>query len=118
VQKGDLDTTKTPAPVILDREEDLVPDSWVRSWSHVYMLRSMALSALAKTGRLPSSLNEILATTDLQIGTDTWGTPIRYTVSDGGFEFRSAGPDRTFGNADDIVAARTSITPQPQAEKP
>lgn len=35
--------------------------------------------------------------------TDAWGTPYRYTTTTNGFEIRSAGPDKTFGNADDLT---------------
>lgn len=68
---------------------------------------------LAKS-RYPESLSELVAFSD-SLGprevlcrlyrdqlTDEWGTPIRYTVQTAAPVILSAGPDRTFGTADDV----------------
>lgn len=34
---------------------------------------------------------------------DPWGVPYRYNTSTNGFDIRSAGPDKTFGTADDLT---------------
>jgi general secretion pathway protein G len=38
-----------------------------------------------------------------RIPVDSWATPFNYTPKEGGYEIRSAGPDRQFGSADDIT---------------
>lgn len=40
---------------------------------------------------------------------DVWGNPVRYSVSEGAFVVRSAGPDRKFGTVDDVVIRKDDL---------
>jgi hypothetical protein len=70
-------------------------------------LNTRVLEHRHRHGGLPESL-ECLSTSGLwpYLGTThEWGTPIRYSRQESGFELRSAGPDATFQTADDLVLA-------------
>ncbi len=62
-------------------------------------------SFTAGEGRVPDSLQEFLQKHPVTTGLfDAWGTEMRYErVSDEHFRLISAGRDRKFGTADDIV---------------
>jgi hypothetical protein len=65
-----------------------------------------SMEALAKHASLhsvepPSSMDQIK--TDPSWKLDPWRTPYRYRMVPGGFVITSAGPDKTFNTADDIV---------------
>jgi hypothetical protein len=57
--------------------------------------------------RFPDSLPELRGThargSHHAPHVDHWGTPFRYARTDAGYALRSAGPDATFGTADDLV---------------
>ena len=55
-------------------------------------------------GTLPVTLEPVLSQYRLR-ATDPWGTQLRYSPTGLRYELRSAGPDTTFGTADDVVAA-------------
>jgi len=65
---------------------------------------------LLKTGRLPRSLEELVAAKPGKMSprsiVDPWGTPIRYEIIDPQpmwYRLTSAGPDRRFETEDDLV---------------
>jgi hypothetical protein len=76
------------------------------------LLEDVADKVLAKgreMGELPASLDVLVGPGKAlsALPRDTWGTALRYKAvdrSEGVFELRSAGPNRTFGDADDVVA--------------
>jgi hypothetical protein len=97
---------------IVDTEEDLLPDPVDRTNNRLYMLRAAALLTMRRTGgSLPRTLEELVEDSRMPIGTDSWGTPFRYTPGTTDFELRSAGPDRVFGNRDDLLATLSRIGP-------
>ena len=53
-------------------------------------------------GQLPATLEPVLQRSD-KSGRDIWGTAIRYLPNGLRYELRSAGRDRTFDTADDVV---------------
>jgi hypothetical protein len=82
--------------------------------------------AAAHGGRLPESLAQAAEepirgaggkTIRMETGQhgaaqDIWGTALRYApAADGTFEVRSAGPDRAFGGADDLVEKGSATEP-------
>jgi hypothetical protein len=58
----------------------------------LYKLRIELRATHAQTGKYPMSLSEM----------DPWGTPIKFKVTDNGFDLYSAGPDTIAGTEDDI----------------
>ena len=114
-----VSTDTVPAGVMIDREAELIPDPWDRSWNRVYMLRNVALSSLRRTGELPADLPELVARSGFDFQEDAWGTPLQYSVAGKNFELRSAGPDRQFGTGDDIVADQSTMpSPREHATSP
>jgi hypothetical protein len=96
---------------MVDTEEDILPDPVDRTNNRLYMLRASALLTMRRTGSLPRTLDEMVEESRMPIGTDSWGTPFRYTPGTTDFELRSAGPDRVFGTRDDLVATQSRIGP-------
>ncbi|MFC2168551.1 type II secretion system protein GspG [Acidobacteriota bacterium] len=63
------------------------------------------VSFILMHGRSPENLKQLPQSAMLLIeDTDAWGIPVRYKrISDDSFQLFSAGSDREFGTADDIV---------------
>lgn len=68
-------------------------------------LRTAIFMFITEEGRTPKNLRELKAfSRQLGATLDSWGTPIRYKrLSDERFRLISAGKDRTFNTADDLV---------------
>lgn len=79
---------------------------------------SVALSAVEqavmtyeiRTGNLPDSLDALLQSTgdypdrrEMKVLSDSWGNPIRYTITNETFVLRSAGTDGVMDTADDLL---------------
>ncbi|MFW6131502.1 MAG: hypothetical protein ACOC5F_02775 [Candidatus Aminicenantaceae bacterium] len=60
---------------------------------------------IARTGRTPNSLNEVISTRVKLTGKkDAWGTAIKYIkISDDRFKLVSAGKDKLFNTEDDLI---------------
>jgi hypothetical protein len=97
--------------IIVDTEEDLIPDPVERTKNRLYVLRTAALRTMRRTGSLPRTLDELVEESGMQIRNDSWGIPFRYTPGTTDFELRSAGPDRVFGSRDDLLATVSRIGP-------
>ena len=65
-------------------------------------------------GSLPESLNALITKgaeanwngpyiRDGKLPVDPWGSAYQYTKKDNSYEIRSAGPDKSFGSADDVT---------------
>jgi hypothetical protein len=70
-------------------------------------LRQDADSVLASGDTLPMDARDMmshLSAADREYwGTDAWGNPIRFARAGGAYRMISAGPDGTFGTADDLT---------------
>jgi hypothetical protein len=94
----------------------LHPDPFDLTRVRLVQLRSMLREAMARGGKLPLSLNEVIPErmaplSRVEMRQDGWGRKLRFTRSDRDFEIRSAGPDGEFVTADDIVVTRFRVPP-------
>lgn len=97
--------------LVIDSEEDLIPNPVERTLNRLYMLRSSVRFLQARHGVLPTTIDELVKESGMDLRMDAWATPIRYTTVSTRFELRSAGPDRVFETSDDLVATRTWLGP-------
>jgi hypothetical protein len=86
--------------VIVDTEETLWPNPRDRQAVHLSLLDRRLQGFYRDHGALPSGLEVVAGPRERA---DLWGTPLRYAPRDSTFVLRSAGPDRRFGTADDLV---------------
>lgn len=63
-----------------------------------------------RTGKMPKSIDDLTVELNGQPPildkaqlNDSWGVPFQFKFSGNTFEIRSAGPDGTFGNEDDVT---------------
>jgi hypothetical protein len=69
-------------------------------------LAAIAIGHFYETNhRIPRSLRELGGDID---SLDAWGGSLSYEVRDTSITLRSAGPDRRFGTADDLIEQRTA----------
>jgi hypothetical protein len=91
---------------LLETEIDKLQESRVElAEVNMANLSRAILSFQASEGNLPASLSELSRAGILTAGAaDVWGKAIKYErLSENSFRLTSAGPDRTFDTADDIV---------------
>ena len=93
--------------VIADTEEDIWPDPRDRQHVHLGILSRQLQAHARDHGGLPASLAALSADMARPQAADRlldlWGTGLGYERARAVFTLRSAGPDREFGTADDIV---------------
>jgi len=73
--------------------------------ANMQALQKIVIAYMSSEGRSPRSLQDLRNFNALVGGAlDAWGTSIRYErISDESFRLVSAGKDRLFGTADDII---------------
>ena len=73
--------------------------------TNIQALQKIVISYMSSEGQSPQSLQDLRNFNALVGGAlDAWGTSIKYErISDESFRLISAGKDRLFGTADDIV---------------
>lgn len=100
---------------VTDTETMLHPDPAVRTWEHLYALRSMLGRYATSRRHLPASMNDFAPPdpSGLQVEIDGWGNPILYTRVDAGYVLRSRGPDNRFCTLDDVLVVDGRLPPRP-----
>src|ERR1700741_2466476 len=110
------DTTPTVVhPLTSDGEEDIFPDPWDRTAVRMAAVRRRLETFARRHGRFPDTLADALPPGDprdwrINYGDDAWGTPFRYRRRGSDYELISAGADRQFGTADDLIVTRIQGT--------
>ncbi|UCE21120.1 MAG: hypothetical protein JSV46_02465 [Candidatus Aminicenantes bacterium] len=97
--------TKGGKDKVLDVVKIFNPTEQEVTKANMNSLAKKMLSFVAQEGRTPNSLREFqLLFGSLEAAEDAWGTTLRYErISEEDFRIVSAGKDKIFNTADDIV---------------
>ncbi|MGD8536515.1 MAG: hypothetical protein PVF66_11755 [Candidatus Aminicenantes bacterium] len=97
--------TKGGKDKVLDAVKILNPTEQEVTKANMNSLARAMLSFVAQEGRTPNNLREFqLFHGELEETADAWGTTLRYErISEEDFRIVSAGKDKVFNTADDIV---------------
>lgn len=108
-----LPAPDTPRSLPIDTEEDLWPDSTVRTNVRISNLQFLIDGFERRHGRLPRSFEEFVPAGEgpVILRHDAWGNAIRYTPRGDDYEVRAPGRDGALGTSDDIVAHRGTELP-------
>jgi hypothetical protein len=108
----------TPVVVIVDTDETIWPDPGERTWVRLGSLQHLIARFEEENGRVPARLEEVLPRGEAPsyMYLDAWGSPIRYTATGTEYELHAAGPDGSYGTADDLRAGRDTPPPSRRVE--